>query len=467
MSMEERKLHIRIPVRRVAESTSIFIVAAILFIGAQYVFATAPNPGHNFSEVGGGAVQGDILYGSAADTLSALPKNTTATRYLANTGTSNNPQWDQVNLTNGVTGILPVGTGGTGWANVTSGAVLYGNGASALATTTAGTGGYVLAYLNGVPTWAATTTLSTITGTLALNKGGTNGSLVASNGGIVYSDASQFQILGGTATAGQILRSGASAAPTWSTATYPATAGTAGQVLMSNGTNWISAATSSSGTFIKTQTLTAGTTYTPSTGTKAVFLRMCGGGGGGGGAKGGSSSADIGGGGGSGSYLEKFVTFSVTAASYTIAIGSAGSAGASSGGAGGAGGSTTFACDSNCSSGSVTFTANGGNGGANLGSGTSVLPVSGGTGGGISLNGDVNSAGQTGYSGFRTSGTTGWSGAGADTPFGGGGNQISAAGAGNAGSAFCSGGSGGVSFSTTGQAGGAGKGGVIVVYEYR
>jgi len=52
--------------------------------------------------------QGDLLYGSAANTLSVLAKNATATRYLANTGTSKNPNWDQVNLANGVTGNLPV-----------------------------------------------------------------------------------------------------------------------------------------------------------------------------------------------------------------------------------------------------------------------------------------------------------------------------------------------------------------------
>jgi hypothetical protein len=51
--------------------------------------------------------QGDLLYGSAANTLSALAKNATATRYLANTGTANNPAWAQVDLTNGVTGTLP------------------------------------------------------------------------------------------------------------------------------------------------------------------------------------------------------------------------------------------------------------------------------------------------------------------------------------------------------------------------
>jgi hypothetical protein len=58
--------------------------------------------------------QGDLLYGSAANTISKLAKNASATRYLANTGTSNSPAWNQVNLTNGVTGILPAANGGIG-----------------------------------------------------------------------------------------------------------------------------------------------------------------------------------------------------------------------------------------------------------------------------------------------------------------------------------------------------------------
>src|SRR5262249_25942470 len=58
--------------------------------------------------------QGDILYASASNTLSKLAKSASATRYLANTGTTNNPAWDQINLANGVTGTLPAGNGGTG-----------------------------------------------------------------------------------------------------------------------------------------------------------------------------------------------------------------------------------------------------------------------------------------------------------------------------------------------------------------
>lgn len=62
-------------------------------------------------------VQGDMLYASAPGTLAALAKNATATRYLSNTGSSNNPAWAQVNLTNGVTGALPAANGGTGFAS--------------------------------------------------------------------------------------------------------------------------------------------------------------------------------------------------------------------------------------------------------------------------------------------------------------------------------------------------------------
>ena len=70
--------------------------------------------GASIDTFGLGAAQGDILYASGTDNFVLLNKNTTATRYLANTGTTNNPQWDQVNLSNGVTGTLPVGNGGTG-----------------------------------------------------------------------------------------------------------------------------------------------------------------------------------------------------------------------------------------------------------------------------------------------------------------------------------------------------------------
>ena len=83
-----------------------FIVIAISFF--RLALAATPNPGHDFTSIAGGVVQGNLLYGSGVDTLAALPKDTNATRYLSNTGASNNPAWSLVNLANGITGNLPV-----------------------------------------------------------------------------------------------------------------------------------------------------------------------------------------------------------------------------------------------------------------------------------------------------------------------------------------------------------------------
>jgi|SRR5712675_1102750 len=77
-----------------------------------------------------------------------------------------------------------------------------------------------------------------ITGVLGLSNGGSNKALVASNGGIVYTDTDSMEILAATATAGQMLRSGSSSAPTWSTATWPATT-TINQINYSSAANTV------------------------------------------------------------------------------------------------------------------------------------------------------------------------------------------------------------------------------------
>lgn len=77
-------------------------------------------------------------------------------------------------------------------------------------------------------------------GILGMAAGGCNASLTASNGGLLYSTATGCAVLAGTATAGQIPRSGATAAPSWSTATYPNTAA-AGTVLNAASANVIGA----------------------------------------------------------------------------------------------------------------------------------------------------------------------------------------------------------------------------------
>lgn len=74
---------------------------------------------------------------------------------------------------------------------------------------------------------------------VTLANGGTNASLTASNGGIFYSTSTAGAILSGTATATQMLQSGASGAPAWSTSTWPATT-TVSQLLYSSATNTVS-----------------------------------------------------------------------------------------------------------------------------------------------------------------------------------------------------------------------------------
>jgi hypothetical protein len=83
------------------------------------------NMGGNLTTAGAASLpsiaQGDVWYGSASGAISALGKSASATRYLSNTGTSNNPAWAQVDLSNGVTNNLPIANlaGGTGASSTT------------------------------------------------------------------------------------------------------------------------------------------------------------------------------------------------------------------------------------------------------------------------------------------------------------------------------------------------------------
>lgn len=82
-----------------------------------------------------------------------------------------------------LTAPLTVPNGGTGWANVQAGGLLYGAGTGRLATTTQGTGGQILAWLGGIPTWTATTTFS---------------------GGLTYSGGNVTADLGTSITVGEL-----------------------------------------------------------------------------------------------------------------------------------------------------------------------------------------------------------------------------------------------------------------------
>lgn len=162
---------------------------------------------------------GDMLYASATNTLSKLPvaANTNVLTLVAGI-----PAWAPPATSGTVTSV----TGTTDRITSTGGATP----AIDIAATYVGQASITTLGTIGTGTWNATN--------IALNKGGTNAALTASNGGIFYSTATAGAILSGTATANQMLQSGASAAPVWSTATYPATT-TINQLLYSSAANTV------------------------------------------------------------------------------------------------------------------------------------------------------------------------------------------------------------------------------------
>ncbi len=132
-----------------------------------------------------GSVQGDILYRNVSGWV-VLPPGTSG-QFLTSGGAAANVSWSSQ--------VAPTGQALTE-VNDTN----------------------VTMTLGGSPTvalLAATSLTLGWTGQLGLTRGGTAASLTASNGGIVYSNASTLAILAGTATANLPLLSGISSAPSW------------------------------------------------------------------------------------------------------------------------------------------------------------------------------------------------------------------------------------------------------------
>ncbi len=234
--------------------TSASVVSANGFAGSVATATTTPAITLTTSITGLLKGNGTAISAATAGTDYSAGTNALATGILKSTTTTGA-------LTIAVAGDFPTlnqNTTGSA-ATLTTARAIYGNnfdGSAALtgiiASTYGGTGNGFTKFSGPttservftLPDVAAATILTT-NDLITLAQGGTGANLTASNGGILYSTASAGAILAGTATAGQILRSGASVAPTWSTATYPATAGTSGNVLTSDGTNFVSQAASS------------------------------------------------------------------------------------------------------------------------------------------------------------------------------------------------------------------------------
>jgi hypothetical protein len=207
------------------------------------------------------------------------------------------------------------------------------------------------------------------------------------------------------------------------------------------------------------QVFTAGGTYTPTQGTRAVRIRLVGGGGGGGGISGGASVAAAGGGGGAGGYLETWIDPGVAITGGAVTIGSSGVGGTNSGGNGGSGGSTSIIIQG------TSYGVGGGDGGVGMLAGSSFATVDGGAGGTAAIvSVDITHVGQPGVGGLRLNSSTALGGNGGSSPFGGGGRaKINSV---FAGSGYGAGGAGACSTNGTALAGGAGTPGIVIVEEY-
>ena len=141
--------------------------------------------------------QGDIVIASGANALARLAKSTTSTQYLANTGTSNAPAWNEVALDTGVSGVLPVANGGTNASSLADKAVLItqDSGTDTVAAAAMTTSGQLLI---GGSSGPAVATLTEGTNVTITNGNGTI-ELASSGGGVALTalDFSKIRMFGG------------------------------------------------------------------------------------------------------------------------------------------------------------------------------------------------------------------------------------------------------------------------------
>lgn len=340
------------------------------------------------------------------------------------------------------------------------------------------------------PTFAALT----LTAPLTLLNGGTSKALTASNGGIVYTDSDSMEILSGTPTAGQLLLSGSSSAPSWTTTTYPATNPASTFLYASSANIMSSLPTANNGTIVTSSTgipsvlagpgvsgralisqaasspifstgqvitqvisriFTANGTYTPTVGMIFCITEVVGAGAGSGGAAtSGAVNAAVGGSGGAGGYSREILTAATIGVSQAVTIGTGGTAGAAGNNAGGNGGTTSLG---------ALISATGGNAGAG-GASTSSGSYAGGVGG-VGSGGNFNTNGNPGSPGLSSS-TLVMGGNGGSSFFGGGGQGRVTAGAGNAATSYGGGASGGITANSAQQPGATGFQGIIIITEF-
>ena len=229
---------------------------------------------------------GQILTGvTGADPVWASPA--TSGTVTSVSGTAN-----QVSVATGTTTPVISLVGPYTPSTYTSQGILFGQGTSSILATTSvnnavlitsatglpslladGTTGQVLTATTGSPpSWASPATSGTVTSVSGTANQvsvatGTTTPVISLIGpytpstylahGVLLGEGTSSIVATAVGTTGQVLMGVTGADPTWSTATYPATAGTTGNVLTSDGTNFVSSSAPGGGLLTVTGTLTS------------------------------------------------------------------------------------------------------------------------------------------------------------------------------------------------------------------
>ncbi len=182
------------------------------------------------------AVNGGAVYSTGSSL--AITGAGTANSVLLSTG-AGAPIWGAVVLSSSasVTGTLGISNGGTNaTATPTNGGVSYGTG-TAYAFTGAGTANSVLLSVGaGAPIWGAVvlSSANSVTGTLGISNGGTNSTATPTAGGAVYGTGTAYAITA-AGTAGNVLVSNGASAPSFSAITLSNTNSVTGTLGIANG----------------------------------------------------------------------------------------------------------------------------------------------------------------------------------------------------------------------------------------
>ena len=160
----------------------------------------------------------NLLYGSTTDVLNVVAEGTASQTLIVDT--TGAPVWGALNVSSSyaVTGVLPATHGGTDQSSYTVGDILYASGTTALSKLIAGAANYSLVS-NGAgvaPTYQQVSLTSGVSGTLPVTSGGTNSSSFNVNGVVISGATSTSALTSVTGSAYQVLQLNASGIPVFS-----------------------------------------------------------------------------------------------------------------------------------------------------------------------------------------------------------------------------------------------------------